>query len=320
MSNASPRTVVTFGERPVQSTAVYMLRALAALTLAPACAVAAWLLGAPGMAAHLASVKTGLALLLSRGRRFPRWATFALVAWPLDSTRYAEFDAAIRALAPLGPGGDYLDVSSPRLLPLMVLQRHAAMQATILNPDVQDLPLTRALLEDAGLAGRCRFVDALLSPESAPAASADLITCMSVLEHIPEDRAVVAAMWQALRPGGRLVLTVPCKATAEEQYANLNQYGVLQTGADGLVFRQRLYSEACLAERVFTVTGPPAVVEVWGEREPGFILRDTLAKWSSLTYPFWSEPLRARARIVRYPSIGVLPGEGVAALTFVKPM
>ncbi len=313
------RTTVLFRDWPRQSAPTYLLRAVAALLLGPPCALLAWLAGTPGMAAHAASVWTGLALLCSRTRRFPRWATFGLVAWPLDSTRYAEFGACLAAVEPAGPAGDYLDVSSPRLLPLLVLRRLPGLHATILNPDVNDLPLTRALLEDVGLASRCTFVGALLSADTAPAASFDLITCMSVLEHIPEDRVVVESMWRALRPGGRLILTVPCRATPEEQYSNLNQYGVLQTGDDGLVFRQRLYSEACLADRVFEVTGPPATIEVWGEREPGFILRDTLEKWSSLSYPFWSEPLRAGSRIVRVARIGDLPGEGVACLVFVKP-
>jgi SAM-dependent methyltransferase len=313
------RTTVTFSERASPSTVTYMLRAAAGLLLGPACALLAWWRGTPGMTAYAASVRTGLSLLVSTNRRFPRSATIGLLAWPLDSTRYVEFEAFLGGLEGVGQGGAYLDVSSPRLLPLLVLQRHRAMRAIILNPDANDLPLTRVLLEDVGLAHRCTFVEAVLSADTAPPASLDLITCMSVLEHIPDDRAVVDAMWRALRPGGRLILTVPCCAAAEEQYTNLNQYGVLQTGADGLVFRQRLYSESCLASRVFAVTGPPASMVVWGEREPGFILRDTLSKWSSLSYPFWSEPLRAGTRITRYAGIGALPGEGVAGLVFVKP-
>lgn len=37
----------------------------------------------------------------------------------------------------------------------------------------------------------------------------DLVTCVSVLEHIPEHGAAVAAMLGLLRPGGHLVLTAP---------------------------------------------------------------------------------------------------------------
>jgi SAM-dependent methyltransferase len=37
----------------------------------------------------------------------------------------------------------------------------------------------------------------------------DAVTCISVLEHIPEHRAAVRGMLGLLRPGGRLILTVP---------------------------------------------------------------------------------------------------------------
>ena len=225
----------------------------------------------------------------------------------------------LRMLEAGGVPARYLDVSSPRLLPLLVLQRHPATQATILNPDADDLPVTRALFEDAGVASRCVFVGALLSAHTAPPAQYDLVTCMSVLEHIPDDRSAVETMWATVKAGGTLILTLPCKALSEEQFTNLNQYGVLQSDMDGLVFRQRLYSQGCLESRVYAVTGVPTFIEVWGEREPGFIQRDTLDKWSSLSYPFWSEPLRAGRHLQRFPSIDALPGEGVVGVMFVKP-
>lgn len=312
------KTTVVFPERPRQGPGAYLVRSLAAAVLSPACALLAVSRGAPGMKAHAASVRAGVSLLARRRRRFPRSMTLALVSWPLDSTRYPEFDFCGRAIADLPPVSTYLDVSSPRLLPLTVLQAQPTARVTILNPDAADLPLSRLLFEDLGVADRCTFVAALLTPATAPAGAYDLVTCMSVLEHIPEDRAAVETMWRALRPGGRLLLTVPCSASGQEQYTNLNQYGVLQGGADGLVFRQRLYSWPCLEARVFAVTGAPDLVEVWGEREPGFILRDTLRKWSSITYPFWSEPLRAASALARFDRVDQLPGEGVVGLQFVK--
>jgi len=38
---------------------------------------------------------------------------------------------------------------------------------------------------------------------------ADVVTCFTVLEHVPDERAALAEMRRVLRPGGRLVLTVP---------------------------------------------------------------------------------------------------------------
>jgi SAM-dependent methyltransferase len=42
-----------------------------------------------------------------------------------------------------------------------------------------------------------------------PLRSYDLIAMLDVLEHIDEDRAALAALAERLRPGGRILLTVP---------------------------------------------------------------------------------------------------------------
>ncbi len=42
-----------------------------------------------------------------------------------------------------------------------------------------------------------------------PDASFDLITCLDVIEHTPDDRATLAELRRVCRPGGRLLVTVP---------------------------------------------------------------------------------------------------------------
>ena len=42
-----------------------------------------------------------------------------------------------------------------------------------------------------------------------PDASFDLITCLDVIEHTPDDRATLAELGRVCRPGGRLLVTVP---------------------------------------------------------------------------------------------------------------
>lgn len=241
-----------------------------------------------------------------------------MLVWPLDSTRYVEFDFCMREIGRLPSVDAYLDVSSPRLLPTLILRRFARAEALLVNPDKGDLPLTRQLLDDLGLSRRCTFTQALLGPDVVQSEGYDLVTCMSVLEHIPDDAAAVRVLWDAVRPGGRLLLTVPCQAQPEEQYMNVDPYGLLGADEHGIVFRQRLYSKGCLECRVFAVTGPPVSFAVWGERKPGYILNDTLQKWGSLRYPFWSEPLRATTKLARYSEVEALPGEGVACMAFLK--
>lgn len=67
----------------------------------------------------------------------------------------------------------------------------------------------------AGMVNRHYHVlnDDILNP--AISETFDLITCISVLEHIPDHRRAVASMWRLLNPGGHLILTCPY---TEEKY------------------------------------------------------------------------------------------------------
>lgn len=57
-----------------------------------------------------------------------------------------------------------------------------------------------------------------------PAWQFDLITALDVLEHIEDDRAAVAAMVHMLRPGGRLVITVPAFELLWDHHDVINQH------------------------------------------------------------------------------------------------
>jgi SAM-dependent methyltransferase len=141
---------------------------------------------------------------------------------------------------------------------------------------------------------------------------------MSVLEHIPRDGEALEAMWRLLRPGARLLLSVPCAARAFEQSIDRNEYGLLAPEADGFVFWQRFYDEDGLRARIFSVTGPPVRQAVYGETEPGAFARNAQAKRSDPAYPFWREAVMMGREYAVFPSVPALPGEGVAAMELVK--
>ena len=42
-----------------------------------------------------------------------------------------------------------------------------------------------------------------------PDESFDLVTCLDVLEHVPEDERALAELWRVTVPGGHLLVTVP---------------------------------------------------------------------------------------------------------------
>jgi SAM-dependent methyltransferase len=233
-------------------------------------------------------------------------------------TRYFEYDFAWRRLSSLKIGR-YLDVSSPFAFPILLVDRMPKVTADLVNPDGNDLPTTRAIACAAGLDRRCRFLQAVVDDIDAPPSSYDAVTCISVLEHIPDDRAALQRMWSLLRPGGTLIITVPCAARSYRLFTNRDHYGLLGSGEDGFTFLEYVYDEAQLAERVYAVTGSPAATEIWGEREPGFLSRELASRWSGAAWRYWEEPLLMARAFARYAKISELPGEGVVSLSFVKP-
>jgi SAM-dependent methyltransferase len=169
--------------------------------------------GGPGVMMHLRAWRMAAAIFRRTKDPARRSAAYGLLVFPMDSVRYFELDFAWQAIRQLSPPPPrYVDVSSPRLLPVAVVLAHPGIQAILVNPDTRDLEATRALVDACGIGDRCRLEAARTDRVDIPPGSVDLVTSISVVEHIPlgADVEAVARMWSWLRPGGRLVLTVPC--------------------------------------------------------------------------------------------------------------
>jgi SAM-dependent methyltransferase len=281
-----------------------------------------WLLAAlrsaPGLWMRRQCFILGMRFLVFPKARCRLETVVRLMLAPMDSTRYFEFDYVRRALAER-PIAKLLDVSSPRAVPVMLARERGALVAELVNPSAKDLADTREMIDAAGLSARCQLHGCLISQVPFGNGSFDVITCISVLEHIPQDSAALEKMWSLLKPGGVLVLTVPCMARACEQYTDRDEYGLLSKDSEGFVFWQRYYDSALLRERIFKVLGAPAKTEVFGEKTAGSFARNAQSKARVHGYPFWIEPYMM-ARDYRYfDSLEELPGEGVIGLTFVKP-
>lgn len=291
-------------------------RKVVGLALFPVHLAVARLLGGPGVGTHLEIARLAVRLLLAR--KIPITAAYTMMCCPLDSTRYFEFQEVLADLRD-APLHHYLDISSPRLIPLMLLKARPSARGHLLNPDSRDLEQTARLAEAMEVTHQATFVGRTLQEAGFEPASFDLITCISVLEHIPEDRDAVSTMWSLLRPGGRLVLTVPCMARPLEQYTSNNEYGVLSEDADGYTFWQRFYDSSRLQHSILDVTGPPEVLKVFGERAYGLFYRNaTLKRVLGALYPFWQESTMVARDYRIFHSIEELPGEGVVLLSFRK--
>jgi SAM-dependent methyltransferase len=292
--------------------------AFAGAMLTPAYCLIAFFQQVPGLHLRWKSFYFALKLLFHEPKFSVFKAIFLMIFFPLDSTRYFEIDFVGNRLNTM-VRGNYLDVSSPRLLFMLYLSAHASQTADLINPDKADLYETEKLLRSAGLLNRCRLHECVIADAPLTVASYEVITCTSVLEHIPEAKQAVEKMWRLLKPGGRLLLTVPCAAEAEEQFIDRDEYGVIGKNENGVTFWQRFYDATWLQEHIFSVTGLPHEMLIFGETTKGVFQASAREKRSNRLYPFWREPYCVGRNYRFFDTLQELPGEGVIGMEFIKP-
>lgn len=309
-----PRVLVRRVEMRTPSALTLVAHGLASVVLVPSYALAATAIGTPGMRFHLEAVSAALRLV-TRGHGLLAQAG-RLALYPMDSTRYFEFDWVWSRLQRLSRVQNYLDISSPRLLPLSYVRRSGVERAWLVNPDTADLETTRRWADALSLSGRCTFSQAPIESSRLDDQRFDAITSISVFEHIVNEGPALARVRSLLAPGGTLLLTLPCTAKGYDQFRDYDEYNLAKPDADGRYFFQRFYDAASLRDRVFSILGEPRQTTVYGESEPGYFGRNAQQKMRGLPYPFWREGYMMGRHFRIYPSIDALPGEGVVALEF----
>jgi SAM-dependent methyltransferase len=292
-------------------------RALLATTLSPVYLLLAHFYRVPGLRFRRYSAALAISMLCRRPGQVSLSTIYTLLFSPLDSLRYFEFDFAWNALSK-DRIKRYLDVSSPRLLPILLLRKHHDLRAELLNPDKVDLSNTSTFAQLAGVEERCHFLASLVSDVPFDPGTFDAITCISVLEHIPEDKEALKKIWELLKPGGKLLLTIPCSDKAFEEHLDQDEYGLLKDSSEGFFFFQRFYDEALLLENVFSITGKPVDFAVYGENVPGSYRRNQEFRRRDPNYPVWREPYMMAKEYRYYERVSDLPGIGVVAMKFVK--
>jgi SAM-dependent methyltransferase len=281
----------------------------------------ACLSGPPGIAFRRQCMQWGISLLRKRPIGNIHHC-FNLLFNPMDSTRYFEFGVVPDLLSCLGEKEyrNHLDISSPRLLPLWIIQNLRPDSTVMLNPDQDDLEVSKQLFNAAGHR-KVGFYASTLNDfqDQRETQSFDLITSISVFEHIEDDAEAVRSAWRLLAPGGVLIVTLPCANSVWEQYINQYDYGVLQPDSTGYTFWQRFYNQSLLNDTFYKVCGAPYKHVVYGEKVAGTFYRNTCVKRSSNMYPYWMEPWYMARQYGYFEKIEDLPGEGVIALVFRKP-
>lgn len=167
---------------------------------------------------------------------------------PMNYVRIMELSLTLELLD-LAPAHHVVDISSPRLLSLfLALQKYKNLHITdIENYFLKDFEVYK---KEFQFSAALEVFDAQKMPYEN--ASIDRIFSISVLEHLPEegDAAIVKEAARVLKPGGKLVITLPAAPTyLEEWQKEKTFYWPSVQNAKGEHFLQRRYDGVSLEKR-----------------------------------------------------------------------
>jgi len=244
------------------------------------------------------SVGLGLRYLLRHG--YLREAVIRVVV-PLDPSRYLELPETMRELG-ARPGERVLDLASPKLLAVALAR--AGVEVVSVDQLEPEIDAWRKLT-----GGEPRLTFEVADGRSLPYedGSFDHAYSVSVLEHIPEpgDEQALRELARVVKPGGRVVVTLPSAREYREDWRDAPVYA--EQAAGDRHFFQRWYDQARLERFAAAAPGLELVSSCVSRLQPN------LNALYTRTFPLLV-PLG--------PAFGLLarrvdgPGGDVARLTF----
>lgn len=191
----------------------------------------------------------GVRNLFKNGFRLGLRNTVSAILQPVNSyTRFPEFFFMEQEVAAKAAGKErqaVLDIGSPKLLGLYMAHNYDAdIRMTDISPLNID-PYER--MWDAwkhNAKGKAFFQVQDARQLAFPDESYDIVYSMSVLEHIEgddQDATVVKEMLRVLKPGGRLLISVPFGPRYEEQVIMGLAHAVERVDSNQAYFFQRIY-------------------------------------------------------------------------------
>lgn len=268
----------------------------------------------PGLYLQRYSTQFGLSLAAKRRTGLPRSVIYRLLSGTLESTTYFEFDFAWRSLFSAEKGHEYLDVLSPWILPLLILQRRKITKATVANSNLN--PAFQDLLRAANLGSQCRIITGPLEDSPLKPESFDIITSMSGLASVRDESRLISTLWSLLKPGGRIVVSLPCAMKTTHPVISHED----RDGRTSYVLDiPRRYDPRLIEERVFSRLGEPESMVIYGEsgRPSRDLIRHNLTAPDG---PTPREPVLMAHEWRCFSRMEDLPGSGVIAMVFRKQL
>jgi 2-polyprenyl-6-hydroxyphenyl methylase/3-demethylubiquinone-9 3-methyltransferase len=187
-------------------------------------------------------------------------------------------------------GARVLDVGcGGGLLSEAMAEAGAEVTAIDLAPDLLRIARLHGLESGVAVDYREQPVEALAAAEPG---SFDAVTCMEMLEHVPDPGAIVAACAALLKPGGRLFVSTLNRTPAA--------FALAIVGAE---YVARLLPRGTHQYRDFI---KPSELSGW-MRDSGLVLEDV----SGLAYEPWRNAARLSTRTeVNYLACALKPGTG----------
>ena len=270
--------------------------------------------GIPGIEFDRFGRKLGLKLAI-RGKR----GCIGYLLNPVNIVRYFEFPFAFSCISK--DCKKCLDISSPRLFSFYVAAKRKDITCHIINPDKVDAFRTAKIA--SGLKMGNVKVDCMdLLSAAGRKGEYDCIWAISVIEHICgeyDDKAAGSVMYDALKPGGRLILTFPVDRKFWVERRDYNYYGIDKKQGDLKNFFQRVYDKDAIWERLLRpINKEPSLIQWFGETAPGRFLKHQ-ARWMAEGRNFTvNDPKEIADHYKAFPEWEDMPGMGVCGLMIEK--
>ena len=270
------------------------------------CALAHWYL-LPGL--QLQRYRLRLAFSLIRTPETAR-RQFSM----LPATLYLDSDFALKSLRAQARTGSYLDVSSPWVFPLYILTTFKPDRALLLNTNGATRNLLKHVTSRTERNGTEVQVKEL-GNLSGLSASFDTITCLARLSPEEKERELLREMWQALNPGGTLVLSVACTGAERRIDRDIDE----PADPNSLHSPAARYDSELLKSCVLDVLGEPRSYAIYGEDDVARRTKLASAMSAPPRSSSWRESVAVGNYWRRWSSISQVRGPGILAMKFIKP-